>query len=118
MTYKIDTKDKFDIITPQIPDFNYNMAEELITLCTQLQKSDKSVIIDFINVTSTEARLAKELEELHAQYYNGNLSFVICNMKANIKPVFSDELNVVPTLIEAIDIISMEGLERELLGEF
>ena len=118
MTYKIDTKDKFDIITPQIPDFNYTMAEELITLCKQMQKSDKSVIIDFINVASTEERLAKEIETLHTTFYNSNLSFAICNIKANLKPVFSDELNIVPTLAEAIDIISMEGLERDLLGEF
>lgn len=117
MLYKIDTKQNLDIITPQMSQFKYIMADELVTLCAQLQKNDKSAIIDFNKVVSVEDVVLKQVEELHKQFYNSGLSFVLCNLTTDIKGLFSTELNVVPTQTEAIDLVSMEGLERELLGE-
>ncbi|HMT35707.1 MAG TPA: hypothetical protein PKC41_07600 [Chitinophagaceae bacterium] len=117
MFYKIDTKENFDIITPQMSQFNYNMAEELITLCAQLQINDKSAIIDFTMVEGIDEKSIKALEHLHEQFYSNNVSLAFCHLTSKIKPLLSADLNITPTLIEAIDLISMEGLERELMGE-
>jgi anti-anti-sigma regulatory factor len=117
MLYKIDTKENFDIITPQMSQINYNMSEELVTICAQLQKNDKSAIIDFSNVVSVESEIINEIEKLHTQFYSNNLSFAICEVSTKFKPLFSPDLNITPTLIEAVDLISMEGLERELMSD-
>ena len=44
---------------------------------------------------------------------NNGTSFVIVNAKANIED-FPDDFNIVPTIIEAEDILEMEAIEREL----
>jgi anti-anti-sigma regulatory factor len=118
MQYKINTKENFDIIVPQMAQFVSIMAEELISHCAELQKNDKSAIIDFSNVLSIDGEMLVVLEKLHAGFYDCNLSCAFCNLNPDIKPLFSRELNIVPTQIEAIDLVSMEGLERELLGDF
>lgn len=118
MIYKIDTKENFSVITPQISEINSNMADELIVCCDELQKDDKSAIIDFVNVESIDADTIKKVEAIHPDFYSKNLSFALCNLSAGLRSSFSQEVNITPTLIEAIDIISMEGLERELMGDF
>jgi hypothetical protein len=105
MLFKIDTKNNFDILTPQMSRFQTKMAEELITLCVQLQKNDKSAIVDFVNIETLEENCIPMIEQLQTEFYQNNLS------------QFPQELNCTPTLIEAIDIISMEGLERELMND-
>jgi hypothetical protein len=117
MFYKIDTKENFDIITPQMSQFNYNMAEELITLCAQLQINDKSAIVDFMPIETVDDETIPIVEQVHTQFYENNLSFAIGSVKPIIKSKFSQNVNCTPTLIEAIDIISMEGLERELMND-
>jgi hypothetical protein len=54
--------------------------------------------------------------------YDSNLSFALCEMNDEVKKSMqendeSDILNITPKQIEAIDIVAMEGLERELLGD-
>ena len=44
---------------------------------------------------------------------NNGTSFVIVNAKANIED-FPEDFNIVPTIIEAEDILEMEPIEREL----
>ncbi len=117
MQYKIDTKEKFDIITPDLSHFEHRMADELQRHCEQLQKNDKSAIIDFSQVSSLDQEVADEIMQMHEHFYANNLSFVLCRLSADLKNIFRTELNITPTLDEAIDIVSMEGLERELLGE-
>ena len=117
MLFKIDTKNNFDILTPQMSRFQTKMAEELITLCAQLQKNDKSAIVDFVNIETLEENCIQMIEELHTAFYQNNLSFAIASVLPGIKSQFPQELNCTPTLIEAIDIISMEGLERELMND-
>ncbi len=117
MMYKIDTKENFDILTPQMSRFNTKMAEELITLCAQLQKNDKSAIVDFVNIEGIDEEVISVIEQLHVQFYSNNVSFALATVSSSIKSLFSQDINITPSLIEAIDIISMEGLERELLSD-
>ncbi|MBK7689599.1 MAG: hypothetical protein IPJ31_00230 [Bacteroidetes bacterium] len=117
MLFKIDTKNNFDILTPQMSRFHTKMAEELITLCAQLQKNDKSAIVDIVNIETIDAESIPLLEQAHTQFYQNNLSFAIATVIPSIKSQLPKDLNCTPTLIEAIDIISMEGLERELMND-
>jgi len=118
MQYKINTKENFDIIVPQMAQFVSIMAEELIQLCSELQKNDKSAIIDFSDVLSIDNAMVSTLINLHTDFYEHNLSCAFCHLNQDLRPLFSAELNIVPTQIEAIDLVSMEGLERELLRDF
>ena len=117
MEFKIDTKEKIEIITPQFNLFNNNMADELCKKTISIAQSGKSVIIDFSNIESLEPFVIPILEENYHQLYNMQVSCAFCSLKKEIANQFSDIQNIVPTLVEAVDIVSMEGLERELFAD-
>ena len=121
MNYKIDTKENFDIITPQIAMLNSTLTDELSKLINKSREDDKSVIIDFSQVNEIPEEFVDFLTQTHETMYLDNFSFVLCQVGGILKQQLQeadleDSLNIAPTLIEAIDIVSMEVLERELLG--
>jgi anti-anti-sigma regulatory factor len=121
MNYKIDTKENFDIITPQIAMLTSTLTDELSILINKSREHDKSVIIDFTQVNEIPEEFVDLLTQTHETMYLDNFSFVLCQVGGNLKKQIQDadledSLNIAPTLIEAIDIVSMEVLERELLG--
>jgi anti-anti-sigma regulatory factor len=121
MNYKIDTKENFDIITPQIAMLTSTLTDELSILINKSREHDKSVIIDFTQVNEIPEEFVDFLTQTHETMYLDNFSFVLCQVGGNLKKQIQDadledSLNIAPTLIEAIDIVSMEVLERELLG--
>jgi anti-anti-sigma regulatory factor len=121
MNYKIDTKENFDIITPQIAMLTSTLTDELSILINKSREHDKSVIIDFTQVNEIPEEFVDLLTQTHETMYLDNFSYVLCQVGGNLKKQIQDadledSLNIAPTLIEAIDIVSMEVLERELLG--
>lgn len=121
MNYTIETKENFDIISPTQSEFNSQMAEEMKGLVNNALAKKRSLIINLKEVTSTTNDIG-ELSNFHHKLYQENLSFVLCHVAANLKNELQkqellEELNITPKLIEAIDIVSMEGLERELMGD-
>lgn len=121
MKYNIDTKENFDIITPQIAMLTSTLTDELSILINKSREHDKSVIIDFSQVNEIPEEFVDFLTRTHETMYLDNFSYVLCQVGGNLKKQIQDadledSLNIAPTLIEAIDIVSMEVLERELLG--
>ena len=123
MEFKIDTKASYTQISPVSAQLNANMAAALTQKCTELTNSDsQNFLIDLSNCQSAEADAFDELVALHDQCYADGQSLVFTNISAQVMNEFkeagADEvLNIVPTEIEAIDIISMEILERDLFNE-
>ncbi len=74
------------------------------------------------NIANMDMASGNELMDLHNALYNNGCSLVFTSMNDSIlntmkKGQYHLSLNLAPTMIEAIDIISMEVLERDLLGE-
>ncbi|MCF8293667.1 MAG: hypothetical protein K9I70_07635 [Chitinophagaceae bacterium] len=122
MKYKIDTKEHFDIITPLYAEFDSILSDQLNELVDDSRENARSLLIDFSQIETMTDENVRLLETLHNEMYNDNLSFVLCHMHVSCKKAVAENelehlLNMVPTMIEAIDMINMEGLERELLNE-
>jgi len=122
MKYNIDTKENFDIITPINDLFDQNLAEEIQQFLSASILKNRSAIIDFSSIQSIENNLNQTIIDWHHKMYDSNLSFALCEMNDEVKKSIqeneeSDILNITPKQIEAIDIVAMEGLERELLGD-
>jgi len=122
MKYNIDTKENFDIITPINDLFNQDLAEEIQQFLSASILKNRSAIIDFSSIQSIENNLNQTIIDWHHKMYDSNLSFALCEMNDEVKKSMqenneSDILNITPKQIEAIDIVAMEGLERELLGD-
>lgn len=85
---------------------------------TKLQKKqpefiEEHIIIDFsekININIKEILLFLNMSVLH---YQNDKSFVIVCNGINISDV-PEEINVVPTFVEALDVLEMEAIERDL----
>lgn len=122
MNVKIDTKEKFTVITPQPSHLTANMTEELSNLLLPyLQKDIPHIILNMSAVSSTEEKAFEMIAILQQKFYENNCSLVICALQKTVEEALDKEellelLNVTPTESEAWDILQMEEIERELLG--
>ena len=121
MEVKIDTKEKFTVVTPIIAELSDNIAAEWVETCkTQLLKEVKNVILNLENVSLISFSAAKNLVELQQLFYETSDSFVICGLQAGVEKTLDEMeileiLNITPTESEAWDIVQMEEIERELM---
>jgi len=123
LNVKIDTKEIFHVITPLNTSISANMSEELNKTIIKTQESEnKSIVLNLGHVSEVEAPLLKSLAQLEMHFKGIQKSFVICNIREELKqnPSFTQqltELNLAPTESEAWDIVQMEEIERELGSE-
>ena len=119
MKVKIDTKEKFHVITIEEPDLPANMTEKFNeTLLPFLNKSTKNIILSFRNVEKIDESIANALVTIQQTFYDANSSMVICNIKPEVETYLDEKellelMNVTPTESEAWDIVQMEEIERE-----
>jgi anti-anti-sigma factor len=122
MNVKIDTKEKFHVITLPGPSISATMTEELAgSLLSYLQNDVKSIVLVLKDIKTIDNAAAEKLVSVQQRFYDNNASFVICELQ---KPVeeFLDQhsllemMNVTPTQSEAGDIVQMEEIERELFN--
>jgi len=121
MNFKIDTKEKFTVITPVSDVLSDKLTAELIQIATScLQKEIRNLVVNLQNVFSITETSASQLVKLGQTFQENNASFVICTLQPPVEEQLEkmdllDELNVTPTESEAWDIVQMEEIERELL---
>lgn len=121
MEVKIDTKEKFTVVTPVTPVLSANIAANLAETCSEfLSKTVKNIVLNLEPVTEIEPKAATTLAMLQQNFYENSASFVLCNLKEPLEVVFEQEelldfMNITPTESEAWDIVQMEEIERELM---
>lgn len=107
---KIIRKDNYTIIKAEKEDIA-DIVKYLSLNHPDLKKDNVVIdIYEYKNLDLPELLLFLEISNLHRSQKK---SFVIVNDSINIEGI-PEELIVVPTLLEAGDIIGMEELEREL----
>lgn len=122
MSCLIEQRETFNLITLPEGALNTSVKEELIHHSQDSMAQRQSIIVDFSKVKQCEIENVDFVQSLHSDVYSDNLSFVITQASDTIKQAFNylleeESINYAPTLAEAIDIVSMENIERELLGE-
>ena len=124
MNVKIDTKEKFCVITPELIEITANMSDELHNcLSSQLSKSVPHTILNLQMTTNIDDAVLVMIQEMQEKFYNDNYSFVICGISKSILKQLEDldlldTMNITPSESEAWDIVQMEEIERELLNGF
>ena len=123
MMVKIDTREKFHVITIHEPNVAANMTEKMDkVLGSLLDDNVKNVIINMKDIKIVESAAAEHLVKMHNRFYDAGASFVVCELQPDVKKELTtsgilDKLNYTPTESEAMDIVQMEEIEREF-GEF
>lgn len=123
MNVKIDTKEKFHVITPSDSSLTENMTEEFNQLLLSCLKKDiNNVILNMKEVNTIDEKVADCIINVQQLFYDQQCSFVICELKPEVESFFDqkdmlDLINYTPTESEAWDIVQMEEIEREMFGE-
>lgn len=123
MFVKIDTRQDFKILRPVIPKLHAIMADELGKDVLDIMGTPPHhLILEMKEEAFRIPELAERLWEIQSLAATKGYSFIICGMKDSSNAEFNKipafkNLNKVPTLAEAIDMVMMEKLEKDLLGE-
>lgn len=121
MQVKIDTKEKYHVISIQETDLSANMTDDFKnSLLTFLNNPVKNVVLSLKDIKDVSDAAAVMLINIQQNFYEQNCSFVICDLSASVEEALDQKelleiMNVVPTISEAGDIVQMEEIERELM---
>src|ERR1700733_5973249 len=121
MKVKIDTKEKFHVLTIPEPVLSANMTEELKQeLLLFLEKDLKNIVLKMNQVDEIDELAANVLFNIQQKFYENNASFVICEVNIKVEEYLDklellEMMNVTPTESEAWDIVQLEEIERELM---
>ncbi|HXS36424.1 MAG TPA: STAS domain-containing protein [Flavipsychrobacter sp.] len=123
MEFKIDTKTTYTHITPIANLLDAKLTESIRQKWEQLrQRGSHNLIVDLQNCINADKMAFEKLKQLHEDLYDGGNSLVFTGLQDNLADELkntniSNELNIAPTIEEAVDIINMEILERDLFNE-
>ena len=122
MNVKIDTKEKFTVITPDEVKLTAIMTGELIKMLHPYQqKKTPHLILNMKAINEIDQASGEELAAIQQNFYDNNCSFVFCCFQPVVEKMLDEIelleiLNVTVTESEAWDIVQMEEIEREVLG--
>ena len=121
MHYKIDTKEKFTVLSLLDPNLSSNLVPELNDLIKKLgTNSPKNLVLNLDGVKDWDLSIMELLAQHQEVFYDNNTSFVLCCLSDHLQTSldsteFGEVMNLTPTETEAWDILQMEEIERELL---
>jgi len=120
MIFKYDTKEKLVVFRLEEPAFNANLAEDFIRAIHNLKDLDgRSLVLDMADVQSIDHPGIEAILAVYQEIYAKNLSCCLANLNSALTAQVNDAagdqfINIVPTVSEAMDIVMMEEIEREL----
>lgn len=124
MTLKFDTKETYLLISPEETVLDANMTAKLMQgIRGNDHNGMNNFLVDLTNCQRYEIDANELLLELNDWVYNElHGSIVFTNLSNEVFNRIKQErlhlsLNITPTMVEAVDIINMEVLERDILGE-
>jgi len=123
MQVKIDTKEKFHVITPIEPVLSATMTDGIkVALLPYLQNDVKNIVLNMSAVNAVDTAAAEQILHIQRDFYEANASFVSCCVSEEVEAFLAENellelLNVAPTESEAADIVQMEEIERELMDD-
>ena len=86
MEVKIDTKEKFHVITLLQTNLTATMTEELSNgLLSYLQSDIKNVVLNLKELKSIDNISAENLVKIQQKFYENNASLVICELQPQIE---------------------------------
>jgi hypothetical protein len=109
---------QYELISLPDGQFTPELADKLDLICQEMRKQGRSVIIDAHKIVDIAPTALDKLAEWQKAAYNVKTSWVMASLKKHLCSSTNEiELNITPTLEEAIDLVAMEIIERELLGD-
>jgi len=121
MSFNIEHKENFNIVTITIDVFEGKEFTAFTKFLEENNSLGKNVVIDISMTKQMGSDAMHQLTAFQEGSYNLNTSFVICcgneDLYEDFQTLFpTDTMIIAPTREEAIDVVMMDILERELMG--
>lgn len=123
MEFKIDTRDTYVRIAPIGEHLSVNMAAMMEEKAAGLADSGPgNALIDLSACQTADEAAFEHLANWHESSYSEGRSLVFTGLQPAVLNIAKEAqldgaINIAPTEVEGIDIISMEIIERELFDE-
>lgn len=122
MEFKIDTKEKILVVQPQITELDANLSARFTNEVSKLPGLEgRNLILDMTLVEKADHTGIKAILTVYHQQYDSGLSCALTGLNStltnDIKAADETVYNLAPTMLEAIDLVMMEDLERELMQD-
>ncbi|MBL7721829.1 MAG: STAS domain-containing protein [Chitinophagaceae bacterium] len=129
MQVKTDTKERFHAITVLEPALTATMTDDMSECLLPYLQNDaslpgqvKNLVLILKDTSSIEVAAAEKLVQIQQRFYENGASFVICELQKPVEDFLDQQelleiMNVTPTESEAWDIVQMEEIERDLMGD-
>lgn len=123
MQVKIDTKERFHVISILDAQLTANMTDEMEgSFLSYLQNDVKNIVLNLSAVEGMDLDAAEVLVKIQQRFYEQNASFVICCIQPALETWLDEQellevMSATPSESEAWDIVQMEEIERELLDD-
>lgn len=125
MNLKIDTKERFQVVTLQEDSFTATMSvslqEALLPFLQQEANNSHpgNIVLVMNQIKSIDEGGADFLAVVQQKFYQQGRSFVICGLQKEVEQFLAkrdllETMNYTPSESEAWDIVQMEEIEREL----
>ena len=129
MQVKTDTKERFHAITVLEPALTATMTDDMSECLLPYLQNDaslpgqvKNLVLILKDTSTIEVAAAEKLVQIQQRFYENGASFVICELQKPVEDFLDQQelleiMNVTPTESEAWDIVQMEEIERDLMGD-
>ena len=123
MEFKIDTTAHYTTILPEAGALDASLAGSLRARCQELRdEAPRNLILNFAALDTVEDAAYEALAGIHEDSYGQDCSVVFTAIPETAlremkKQDLHHALNITPTLQEAIDMVMMENMERDLFKE-
>ena len=109
----IDKKDSHTTITVINENFDQQLVTKLKNLVNDFSK--EHLILDFSKLDTINLDTILLFLDIAQEKRNQNTSFIIVANGIDIDDI-PDEISIVPTPKEALDVLEMDAIERDLMG--
>src|SRR5580700_4663513 len=109
MKFKIDTREKFHVITLQETALAANMTADMeVCLLPFLQNDVKNLLLSLKDIENIDYAAAECLVNIQQVFYDHDASFVICELQEQVEKNLDEIgilelINLTPSRTEAID---------------
>lgn len=120
MKFEVENKDKVAVIKSKVEKLDAIHAPELKSEIVMLSKSGtKNLVMDLSETRYIDSSGLSAVLVANRACRDANGTFVLCGLQETVKKLITisqleSVLKITPTLNEAIDLVYMEEVEREL----
>jgi anti-anti-sigma factor len=123
MNFEIDKKDNYAVVSVKVEKLDSQVSPSLKSELVVLNADEFSnIIIDLSDTRYCDSSGLSAILVANRLCKNSGGSFVLCGLQRSVSKLISISqldtiLNITPTLNEAVDLLAMESIEKDLGSE-